>query len=177
MSLPSPLEVTHCATFTQLTRRRIRLGILASPFRVVGPHHEGQSVKVDGLPWIAPGQKGKTLLVARPIDQDRPPCLHVLCDNLPQTLADTCGQRPHEYSRRDFHQPASHVPSQTFRHGRQHEDDHQESLSSYATPAATVPFRSSHRRKSSTTRSSSSTSKAPETDSSPLMSATHRSSR
>ena len=177
MSLPSPLEITHCATFTQLTRRRIRLGILASPFRVVGPHHEGQSVKVDGLPWIAPGQKGETLLVSRPIDQDCPTHLHVLGDDIPQALTDPCRQRPHEYPRGDFHQPPSHVPSQTFRHSRQHENDHQDPLSSYATPAATVPSRSSHSRTSSTIRSSSSTSKAPDTDSNPLMSATHRSSR
>ena len=161
----------------QLTRRRIRFGVLASSLGVVGAHHEREPIEVDGLPGITPRQKLEALFVARPIDHDGTPCLHVLGDDIPQAFTNPCGQCPYEYSRGDFHQPPSHVPSQTLRDGRQHEDDHQDPLSSYATPAATVPSRSSHSRKSSTIRSSSSTSKAPDTDSNPLMSATHRSSK
>ena len=177
MSFAPFLKVTHRRTFTQLTRRGIGFGVLTSAFGVVGAHHERESIEVDGLPWISPRQELEPLFVARPVDHDGTPCLHVFSDDIPQAFTDPCGQRPHEYPRGDFHQPPSHMPSQTFRHGRQNEDDHQDPLSSYATPAATVPSRSSHSRKSSTIRSSSSTSNAPDTDSSPLMSATHRSSR
>ena len=130
LSLPSPLEVTQFGSLAQLTRRRIRFGVLASSFRVVGAHHECESIEVNGLPGIAPRQEGESLLVARTKDHDSPTRFHVLSDDVPQALAYTGAERPHEDPRGNLHEPPRHVTSQPLGHRGQDQDDHQESLSS-----------------------------------------------
>ena len=130
LSLPSPLEVTQFGSLAQLTRRRIRFGVLASSFRVVGAHHECESIEVNGLPWVSPRQEGESLLVARPVDHDGTSGLHVLSDDVPQALAYTGAERPHEDPRGNLHEPPRHVTSQPLGHRGQDQDDHQESLSS-----------------------------------------------
>ena len=130
LSLPSPLEVTQFGTLAQLTRRRIRFGVLASSFRVVGAHHECESIEVNRLPWVSPRQEGESLLVARPVDHDGTSGLHVLSDDVPQALAYTGAERPHEDPRGNLHEPPRHVTSQPLGHRGQDQDDHQESLSS-----------------------------------------------
>ena len=130
LSLPSPLEVTQFGSLAQLTRRRIRFGVLASSFRVVGAHHECESIEVNGLPGIAPRQEGESLLVARTKDHDSPTRFHVLSDDAPQALAYTGAERPHEDPRGNLHEPPRHVTSQPLGHRGQDQDDHQESLSS-----------------------------------------------
>ena len=130
LSLPSPLEVTQFGSLAQLTRRRIRFGVLASSFRVVGAHHECESIEVNRLPWVSPRQEGESLLVARPVDHDGTSGLHVLSDDVPQALAYTGAERPHEDPRGNLHEPPRHVTSQPLGHRGQDQDDHQESLSS-----------------------------------------------
>ena len=130
LSLPSPLEVTQFGSLAQLTRRRIRFGVLASSFRVVGAHHECESIEVNGLPWVSPRQEGESLLVTRPVDHDGTSGLHVLSDDVPQALAYTGAERPHEDPRGNLHEPPRHVTSQPLGHRGQDQDDHQESLSS-----------------------------------------------
>ena len=75
----------------QLTRRGIRFGVLASPLGVVGSHHQGEPIEVDGLPRVSPCQEIKPLFVARPIYHDGTPRLHVLGDDSPQAFTDPCG--------------------------------------------------------------------------------------
>lgn len=70
------------------------------------------------------------MLVARPVDHDGTSGLHVLGDDVSQTITYTGAERPHEDSRGNLHEPPRHVTSQPLGHRGQDQDDHQESLSS-----------------------------------------------